>query len=77
MQTILKYNNTISCANTMVTIENFVVSKEINYVCMASSQNRFVLPNLSITVNLSKYEKILRFLYKGKKVPYSSFYEDK
>jgi len=28
---------------------------------MAPSQNRFVLPNLSIAVNLSKYEKILCF----------------
>jgi len=27
-------------------------------------------------VNLSKYEKILCFLYKGKKVPHGSSYED-
>ena len=30
-----------------------------------------------ITVNLSKCEKLLCFLYKGKKVPHSSFYEGK
>ena len=44
---------------------------------MASSQNRFVLPDLSITVNLSKYKKALCFLYKDKKASHSSFYEDK
>ena len=44
---------------------------------MASSQNRFVLPNLPITVNLSKCEKTLCILCKGKKVSHSSFYEDK
>jgi len=35
------------------------------------------LPDLPIAVNLSKCGKILCFLYKSKKVPYSSFYEDK
>ena len=35
------------------------------------------MPDLPIVVNLSKYEKALCFLYKGKKVPHSSFYEDK
>ena len=35
------------------------------------------MPNLPIAVNLSRCEKILCFLYKSKKVPYSSFYEDK
>jgi len=43
---------------------------------MASSQNRFVLPDLSIVMNFSKYEKALCSLYKGKKVSHSSFYED-
>jgi len=76
MQTILKYDNVIPCANIMVVIEDFVVSKEINYICMASSQNRFVLPNLPITVNLSKCEKTLCFLCKGKKVSHGSFYKD-
>jgi len=77
MQAILKYDNAISCTNIMAVIEDFVVSKEINYVCMASSQNRFVLPNLSIVINLSKCEKALCFLCKDKKAPHSSFYEDK
>ena len=76
MQTVLKYDNKISCANMIAIIEDFVVLKEINYVYIVLSQNRFVLPNSSIAVNLSKYEKTLCFLYKGKKVPYSSFYED-
>jgi len=34
MQTILKYDNVIPYANV---IEDFVVSEEINYACMASS----------------------------------------
>jgi len=44
---------------------------------MASSPNKFVLPNLSTAMNLSKYEKTLYFLYKNKKIPYSSFYKNK
>jgi len=32
-----------------------------NYACIASSQNRFVLPDLPIAVNLSKCEKALCF----------------
>ena len=43
---------------------------------IALNQNKFVLSNLSITINLSKCEKTLCFLCKGKKVPHSSFYED-
>ena len=58
----------------IVVIEDFVVSKEINYAYMDSSQNRFVLPHLSIAVNLSKCKKTLYFLYKNKKSFYSSFY---
>jgi len=44
---------------------------------MALSQKIFVLSNSSIAVNLSKCEKALYFLYKSKKAPYGSFYEDK
>ena len=44
---------------------------------IALSQKKFVLSNSSITINLSKCEKTLCFLCKGKKVPYNSFYEDK
>jgi len=65
MKTILKYDNTIPCANTMAAMKDFIVSKEINYTCMASSQNRFVLPNSSIAVNSSKCEKALCFLVQG------------
>ena len=43
---------------------------------MALSLNKFVLPNSFITVNLSKCEKTLCFLYKGKKAYYSIFYKD-
>ena len=36
-----------------------------------------ILPNSSITINLSKCEKALCFLCKSEKVPHSSFYKDK
>jgi len=61
----------------MAAIEDFVALKEINYICMASSQNIFVLPDSPIAVNLSKCKKTLCSLYKGKKAFYGSFYEDK
>ena len=73
MQTVLKCDNAILYANTMAIMKNFVVSKKINYICMASSQNRFVLPGLPITIDLSEYKKVLCFLYKGKKALYGSF----
>ena len=76
VQTILKYDYIILCTNTMAAMEDFVALKKINYVCMASSQNRFILPNLPITVNLSKYKKALYSLYKNKTVPYGRFYKD-
>jgi len=37
MQTILKCNNAISYTNIIAVIEDFIVSKEINYVYMALS----------------------------------------
>jgi len=76
MQTVFKHDNIILYTNTMAEIEDFVVLKEINYTCMTSSQNRFILPNSFITVNLSKCEKALCSLYKGKKASYGSFYKD-
>ena len=60
----------------MATMEDFVALKKINYICVALSQNRFVLSDSSIAVNLSKYEKVLCFLYKGKKASHGSFYKD-
>ena len=75
VQTVLKYDYTISCTNTMAAMEDFVALKKIYYACMASSKNRFILPNLSIAVNL-KCEKVLCSLCKGKKVPHGKFYED-
>ena len=48
-------------------MENFIGSSRVNYAYMAFNQNKFVLLDLPITVNLSKYEKALFFLCKGKK----------
>jgi len=76
IQTALKFGNTTTYTNVMTAMENFIVSKEINYVYMASSQSRFVLPNLSIAVNLFKCEKALCFLCKGTNASHSCFYED-
>jgi len=70
------HDNIILYTNTIAVIEDFVTLKEINYACMASSQNRFVLPNSLIAVNLSKCEKAICSLCQGKKAPYGSFYED-
>ena len=60
----------------MAAIEDFIVSKEINYTCIALSQNRFVLSDSFVTMNLSKCEKVLYFLCKSKKASHSSFYKD-
>ena len=57
-------------------MKNFIVSSRINYVCIALSQSKFILPNLFIAINFSKCKKVLCFLCKGEKVSYSSFYED-
>ena len=58
-------------------MEDFVVLKKINYIYIALNQNKFVLSNLPIAVNLSKYKKISCFLFKSKKVLYGSFYNNK
>jgi len=55
IQTVSKYGNAIIYANVMVTIEDFVISKKINYAYIALSQNKFVLPNLPITVNVKRH----------------------
>ena len=73
MQNILKYDNTISCVNTMAIIKNFVVSNKINYVCIASSQNKFVLLDSFIIVNLSECEKALCFYIRVKKCFIAAF----
>ena len=65
-----------SCTNVAITIEDLIRLSRVNHTCIASSQNKFVLPDLSITINLSKCEKALCFLCKGKKAPYGSFYKD-
>ena len=54
MWTILKYDNTIACANIVAIMKNVIVSSRIDYAYMASSQSKFALLNLPITVNFSK-----------------------
>ena len=57
-------------------MKDSIRSSRVNYACIASSQNVFVLPDPPIAVNLSKYEKVLYSLCKGKIAPHGSFYED-
>ena len=57
-------------------MEDFIVSSRFNHACIALSQSKSVLPDSPIAVNLSKCEKALYFLCKGKKAPHGSFYED-
>ena len=65
------------CTNVAIMMEDFIRSSRVNYTCIASSQNIFVLPDSPIAVNLSKCGKALYSLYKSKKAPHGSFYEDK
>ena len=67
MQNFLRCDNTIIYINMIAIMEDFIVSKEINYVYMALSQSKFVLLDLFIAVNISKCEKTLCFLCKNKK----------
>ena len=60
------------CTNLAIVMEDFIGSSRVNYAYMASSQNRFVLSDLLIAVNLSKCEKTLCSLCKGKKAPHSN-----
>ena len=60
----------------MAAMKDIVALKKIYYACMASSQNGFILPNLPIAVNLSKYKKALWSLYNDKTTPHGRFYED-
>jgi len=57
-------------------MKDSIGSSKVNYACVALSQNRFVLSNSLITMIFFKYKKALCSLYKGKKAPYDSFYED-
>ena len=57
-------------------MKDFIGSSRVNYTCIASTQNIFVLPDLPIAVNFFKCKKTLCSLCKSKKVPYSSFYKD-
>ena len=50
-----------------IAIEDIIESDRVNCVYIAFDQNKFVLSDLFITVNLFKYEKALCFLCKSKK----------
>jgi len=64
----------INLLATTITMKNFIELSRPNYGNIASNQSKFVLPNLLITVNLSKHEKALYLLCKDKKAFYGSFY---
>ena len=53
----------INLLATTIIMKNFIELDRLNYAYIASNQSKFVLPNLLITVNLSKCEKALYFLY--------------
>ena len=55
----------IAYANVITTIKNFVDSSRANYIYIALSLKKIILPNLLITINFFKYRKILCFLYQG------------
>jgi len=55
MHTVSKYGNTIICANIMAAMKDFVISKKINYTCIALGQNKFVLSNSSIAMNVKRH----------------------
>jgi len=57
-------------------MEDIIRLNRVSCVYMASNQKKFVLSDLPITINLSKCEKALCFLYKDKKALHGSFYED-
>ena len=65
-----------SCTNVAIVIKDSIGSSRVNCVYIAFNQNKFVLPDLSIIVNLSKCKKVLCLLYKSKKASHGSFYED-
>ena len=56
-------------------MKNSIGLSRVNYAYIALSQNEFVLLDSPITINLSKCEKALYFLCKGKKTSHGSFYE--
>ena len=70
IQTVLHYDNTIPYANV---IEDFVVLKEINYTYMALSQKKYVQPNSSIVVNLSKCKRHCIYYLRIKKCLIATF----
>jgi len=37
MQTVLKYDNSITCANIIAIMKDFVIPNRINYICIALS----------------------------------------
>ena len=57
-------------------MKDFVASRRIDYIYIASSLNKFILLNLSIAVNLFICKKLLCSLSKDKNVSHGSFYKD-
>ena len=55
------------CTNVVIVMENSIGSSRVNYACMASSQNRFVLSDSSIAVNLFKYKRYYTLCVRVKK----------
>jgi len=54
----------------MAIVEDFAVSSRINYACIAPSQSKFVLLDLSIAINLSlNVKRCYIFYVRVKKVP--------
>jgi len=62
MWTLSEYNGTDTYANVTATVKNFVALSS-----MAWDENLFVLPDLVIAMNFSKYDKAV---CKGKRVPF-------
>ena len=76
MQTVFKYINAIPYANIIAAIEDFVVSKEINYIYIASSQtNLFYLTFLLLWIFLNMRRHYVSYV-RVKKASYGSFYKD-
>jgi len=62
-----------SYTNIVTTIENFIISSRVNYTCIASSQNKFVLPDLSITMNFSNVRRYYISYIRVKKCSIAAF----
>ena len=55
------------CTNVVIVMENSIESSRVNYAYMASSQNRFVLPDLPIAINLFECKRYYALCVRVKK----------